>query len=212
MADYAAYEARYRVVPEQAEALDGLLIHYVRDFLAVERKSVELLRELLLRGRYRIFTVRLRETDACAAYLMGYPVDGGRYFFLDFFAVDPAFRGRGLGGWTLHALAGLLGVEGLFFELEIPGEDAAPYEESVRRIGFYERLGAYRLPVDYALLLGDGTLFPMYFYFLPYTAARPERVSVEEAIMVAFEYTYGVMPSAYPGWRATLATILGSLG
>ena len=45
MADYAAYEARYRVVPEQAEALDGLLIHYVRDFLAVERKSVELLRE-----------------------------------------------------------------------------------------------------------------------------------------------------------------------
>jgi GNAT superfamily N-acetyltransferase len=199
------------VVPEQAEALDALLAHYVRDFLAAERKSEELLRELLLRGRYRILTVRLQETGACAAYLMGYPVDGGRYFFLDFFAVDPAFRGGGLGGWTLRSLAGLLGVEGLFFELEIPGEDAPPYEESVRRIGFYERLGAYRLPVDYALLLGDGTLFPMYFYYLPFTAGRPDRASVEEAIRVTFDHTYGVMPLAFPGWRTTLAEILGSL-
>jgi ribosomal protein S18 acetylase RimI-like enzyme len=211
MADYAAYDQQYRIVPEQAGALDGLLLHYVRDFLAVERKSEELLRELLLRGQYRILTVRSQETNACAAYLMGYPVEGGRHFFLDFFAVDPAFRGGGLGAWTLRSLAGLLGVDGLFFELEIPGEDAPPYDESVRRIGFYERLGACRLPVEYALLLGDGSLYPMHFYYLPFTAVMPDRLSVREAITAAYDYTYGVMPAACPGWRQTLADILATV-
>ncbi len=200
------------MVPEQAGALDGLLLHYVRDFIAVERKSEELLRELLRRGQYRILTVRLQETGACAAYLMGYPVEGDRYFFLDFFAVDPAFRGGGLGAWTLRTLAGLLGVDGLFFELEIPGEDAPPYDQSVRRIAFYERLGAHRLPVEYGLLLGDGSLFPMHFYYLPFVAGMPDRASVKEAIAVTFDYTYGVMPAAYPGWRQTLADILGTVG
>lgn len=212
MADYAVYDERYRMVAEQAGTLDELLPHYVRDFIALERKSEELLRELLLRGRYRIFTVRSRETGTCAAYLMGYPVEGDQYFFLDFFAVDPAFRGGGLGAWTLRTLSGLLGVDGLFFELEIPGEDAEPEDQSVRRIGFYERLGACRLPVEYALLLGDGSLFPMYFYYLPFTAGMPERVSVKEAITVTFDYTYGVMPAAYPQWRQTLVAILGTVG
>ena len=124
MADYAAYDNHYRVVPEQAEVLDRLLPHYVRDFLAVERKSEPLLRELLRRGQYRILSVRTQETGTHAAYLMGYPVEGERFFFLDFFAVDPAFRGGGLGAWTLRTLGKLLGVEGLFFELEIPGEEA----------------------------------------------------------------------------------------
>jgi len=211
MAEQSAYDDRYKVVPEPAGTLDELLPHYVKDFIAAERKSEELLRELLLRGNYRIFTVRSRETGLCAAYLMGYLVDGARYFFLDFFAVDPAFRGGGLGGWTLRALSGVLGVDGLFFELEIPAEDAGSDDQNVRRIGFYERLGARRLPIDYGLLLTDGTLFPMYFYFLPFTEAKPERISVEEAVMVAYEYTYGIMPAAYPGWRMTLASILGSL-
>jgi GNAT superfamily N-acetyltransferase len=211
MADYTAYDERYRVAPEPAGALDGLMLHYVRDFLAVERKSETLLRELLERGQYRIYSVRSQETDVRAAYLMGYPVDGSRYFFLDFFAVDPAFRGGGLGAWTLRTLAALLGVDGLFFELEIPAEDAAPYDESVRRIGFYERLGACRLPVEYALLLDDGSLYPMYFYYLPISPGMPDRASVKEAIAVTFDYTYGVMPATYPKWRQTLVDILGTV-
>ncbi len=208
MADYATYDERYRVAPEPPGALDRILPHYVRDFLAVERKSEALLRELLQRGQYRIISVLSQETGRHAAYLMGYPVDGGRYFFLDFFAVDPAFRGGGLGAWTLRSLAGLLGVDGLFFELEIPVEDAHPTEESVRRIAFYERLGAFRLPVEYSLLLGDGSLYPMHFYYLPFNGALPDRDSVKEAIATTFDYTYGVMPAEYPRWRQALSDIL----
>ena len=211
MADYAAYDKRYRLAAEQPEALDRLLPHYVRDFLAVERKSEALLRELLRRGQYRILSVHSQETGTHAAYLMGYPVDGERYFFLDFFAVDPAFRGGGLGKWTLLTLGAMLGVEGLFFELEIPGELAQPHDESVRRIGFYDRLGAHRLPVEYALLHGDGSLFPMYFYYLPFVSELPDRGSIKEAIAVAYDYTYSFVTAEYPRWRETLASILSTV-
>jgi ribosomal protein S18 acetylase RimI-like enzyme len=211
MADTAEYDRRYKLAVEQPEALDRLLPHYVLDFLPVERKSEALLRELLRRGQYRIFSVCTQDTGAYAAYLMGYPVDGDRYFFLDFFAVDPAFRGGGLGKWTLLTLGAMLGVDGLFFELEIPGEDAQPHEETVRRVAFYDRLGAHRLPVEYALLHADGSLFPMYFYYLPFAGGMPDRGAVKEAIAVAYDYTYGFVPADYPRWRQTLAFILATV-
>ncbi len=211
MADYAEYDRRYRLAAEQPGALDRLLPHYVRDFLPVERKSEDLLRDLLRRGQYRIFSVHSQETGAYAAYLMGYPVEGERYFFLDFFAVDPAFRGGGLGKWTLLTLGAMLGVDGLFFELEIPGEAAQPHDESVRRIAFYDRLGAHRLPVEYALMHADGSLFPMYFYYLPFAGGVPDRSSVKEAIAVAYDYTYSLTPAEYPRWRQTLALILATV-
>ena len=40
----------------------------------------------------------------------------------------------------------------------------------------------------------------------------PDRLSVREAITVAYDYTCGVMPAAYPGWRQTLADILATVG
>ena len=212
MTEHAAYGEDFRMVQEAPETLDALLPRYVLDFPAVERKPELLLRELLSRGHYRLLAVRSRETGACAAYLMGYPVGGTRHFFLDFFAVEPGFRGCGLGAWTLRTLGATLGVDGLFFELEIPAEDAARDDPRVRRLDFYKRLGAFSLPVDYALLLEDGTLFPMLFCCLPFVAETPDLRAVREAVSTAYEYTYGIMPEAYPGWRATLARILESLG
>ena len=205
------FESRFRLVTEPAAALDAVLPGYLRDFPAEERKPEVLLRRLLAGGGYRLMTVRETVTNVRAAYLMGYPVDRGRCFFLDFLAVEPAFRGTGVGSWTVRALAETAGADGLFLELEIPGPDEGQAGERVRRLRFYERMGAFRLRVDYGLLQEDGGVFPMLLYYLPHRAAAPGRDAVEDALSRTFSITYGLLPERYPNWRAALARVLASV-
>ena len=204
-------ENRFRLAAEPAAGLDEILPGYLRDFPAEERKPEMLLRRLLGSGPYRLMTVRETATNARAAYLMGYPVDRGRCFFLDFLAVEPAFRGTGVGSWTVRALAEAVAADGLFLELEIPGPDEGQTGERTRRLRFYERMGAFRLPVDYGLLQEDGGLFPMLLYYLPHRAAAPGLDAVEDALSMTFSITYGLLPERYPTWRAALAKALASV-
>lgn len=211
MSSYAPMEERVLLTAEPPAALDTFYADYAADFPAEERKSRVLLEELLRRGAYRIIGARDRESGALAAYLMGYPVCEGHHFWLDFYAVRRAGRGAGLGSWILRNLHRIVPCEGLFIEVDPVRPDDGDDSPAVRRIRFYERMGAWPLPVDYSLLLEDGSLFPMLLYYLPWTGTAPDRAAVATAITTTFEYTYGVMPEAYPIWRDTLAMILGTV-
>ena len=191
---------------EPPAAFGEIYPHYLRDFPAPVRKSRALAGELLHRGHYRIVTARRRDDASLAAYAMGYPVNGGRCFWLDFFAVVPERRGAGLGEWFLRNLPRVLPMRGMFLEIEFP---ETPDQQ--KRVRFYKRMGAFPLPLDYALLPEGGGLLPMMLYYLPCGPGRPDGPAVARAVTTTFEHTYGVMPEPYPHWRERLDGILATL-
>lgn len=82
-----------------------------------------------------------------------YPLSSAPALFLEYFAVDSAERGRGIGTrlWGHIHESGLgLRSEGFVFEVDDPEEEDLASEEARtrrRRVDFYTRLGARFLPV-----------------------------------------------------------------
>lgn len=76
--------------------------------------------------------------------------------FLRYLAVDPDVRGEGIGALLFDRVRG---AEPMFWEVEDPGAaDSPTYRDRVRRVRFYERLGAVTLPVrDYRMPNLDGS-------------------------------------------------------
>ena len=139
----------YTLRMESATALAMIYPFYERDFPVYERKSLELLQWMLQQCDYQLLTVRRPEDEAMAAYLMGYAVGEGGFFWLDYYAVLPSFRNQGIGAWAIRRLFDVLSVRGLFLEVEYPeSEDPEVFRQQRRRIGFYERLGAVPLRIS----------------------------------------------------------------
>ncbi len=98
------------------------------------------------------------------------PLRGLRTGYVEYFAVRSGLRGRGLGSGLWRALLDeaerARDVAAVIFEVEDPADtaDAEEAEERRRRIRFYERLGALRLPVRgfHAVNLDDTGTEPMY--------------------------------------------------
>ena len=84
-------------------------------------------------GRYR--------NGRLAAYAFFYRHDS-RVLLLDYFAVTPELRGRGVGSAFLAALDAVLGGVCILGEVEMPdSHDAGLNAMRLRRIAFYERAG-----------------------------------------------------------------------
>ena len=92
-----------------------------------------------------------------------YVIRDERLAYLFFFAVDKAFRGRGIGAEALGQLIRLYEGKTFFLAIEPLDETADNYDMRVRRLGFYLRSGLHPLdqwaregPVVYTLL-GSGS-------------------------------------------------------
>ena len=78
----------------------------------------------------------------------------------------------------------------MFVEVEIPGENQATRDQQIRRVNFYERLGARRLNIPYKLPTNDGG-FPMYLYFRPSSNAhRLPKEQIQAAIEEVFQFIH----------------------
>ena len=116
-------------------------------------------RALALRGAYRVFAYR--EKGAVLAYGIFAHCPGAA--LLDYLAVDPALRGRGLGTRFFQALQGAARQLGApFFLIEALEGAQTPAEKEVRRrrIQFYTRCGcretgifSFLFGVEYQILL-----------------------------------------------------------
>jgi len=99
---------------------------------------------------------------------------------LGYLAVAPAGRNRGVGTSLLrHVLerARVDGAGAVVLEVEDPDETDDPEERVLRerRIGFYTRVGAVRLPLTWLVPYADGSgTEPMYLLWVPVTAPPPE--------------------------------------
>jgi GNAT superfamily N-acetyltransferase len=118
---------------------DGFPPHQRSDFGSVTagREPGELALALTGPGRPRGFAV-LR------------PLGATGWIFLRYFVVDATQRSQGLGGVMWDELAGRLRASGyslLVFDVDDPDQPGQA-QDGTRRIAFYERHGAARLPVS----------------------------------------------------------------
>ena len=141
----------------QIRALHEKQMH--RDFPPSELKGVESILSLCRRGEYDVLAADLY--GELVAYALVFRPKDGRAMLLDYLAVEPHLRGKGLGTQLLHQLCAYYAeaADSLMIECERP--KAAPDEaEARRRIRFYEHGGAsmtdvriWLFDVEYSILV-----------------------------------------------------------
>ncbi|MCM3766377.1 GNAT family N-acetyltransferase [Neobacillus niacini] len=160
---------------------------FAKDFPIEERKTYDQLEFLLSKKKYKLLVAKQRNNNELVGYAFIYELEQVNAIWLDYMAVNKEFRNKGYGAILLNHLAqykqdGL----GLFFEVEIPVEGENKNNQ-LRRIHFYERLGAKKLEVGYEFPTSNGG-FPMYLFFK--ASSDLQKLSsklIREAIAEAFE-------------------------
>lgn len=124
------------------------------DFPLLERRPLASCRTLFRRRQYRCFV--LEKSGVRAAYAAFIDL-GGRFVFLEYLAVAPQMRSSGVGSAFLPQLAAQFPGRTLMWECEAPDAARSPAEREKRerRIAFYERLGARRIPQRWKLMGGE---------------------------------------------------------
>lgn len=73
-----------------------------------------------------------------------------------FFAVDSRIRGRGYGTKAISLMKEKLGDTAMIYSVEALNPDAPNYEQRLKRVALYERLGSHRTGIVY--MAGDAEL------------------------------------------------------
>ncbi len=158
---------------------------------------------------------RLLYTASLDSHLIGFailvPIVAPGIHLLEYLAVSPAQRNRGVGAQLLRSVTAALsdGTDGILLEIESP-EDAADEERLMRdrRIGFYLRQGA--VPVTCAPnyqvpdMTGPSTLGMKLFWLPLQDASPPSGTRLRDCIVGIFSKSYG-LPATAPIPAAVLA-------
>lgn len=188
--------SRIRLVEGSVRDLNMVYIQMKTDFPAAERKSLAHIRQLMMKGRYRLLLAHDPERDADVGYAFVFEPAAPRVLWLDYMAIYPRCQGAGHGSALFTEIA-RLGESGLGVLLEVERADSRAkrlLRDQERRIAFYRRLGAEVLEVDYQLPTASGSL-PLHLYFKPSPGVTSlRREEIQAAISAAFDYIHSDMP------------------
>lgn len=162
--------------------LDKVEKTYNASFPEAERRAFSLVRGLVdIEQRFSVFT--LMKDGEYVGFITAWSFAG--FTYIEHFAINPSARNGGVGGQAMRAFMASCGSP-IVLEVEIPAD-----EMSVRRIGFYERLGY--------------TLDSHTYFQPPYRKGEPPlemrlmsygdinlRQSFEEVKRNLYQYVYGV--------------------
>ncbi|HEX2925463.1 MAG TPA: GNAT family N-acetyltransferase [Ruminiclostridium sp.] len=162
-----------------------------KDFAPDELKKLTHLELLMSENKYRLLLAQDKTINKTVGYAFVYEITEPKTLWLDYMVIESKFQSAGYGSVLYEKIAGFYpGILGVFSEVEIPDPTDVTYTNQLRRIRFYERLGAKRLSFDYRLPTYDGGL-PMYLYF---RASAPVNhltgQEIKEAVNSAFEYIH----------------------
>ena len=120
-----------------------------RDFPPEELKPYDGMAKMMAKGWYEPLALVGEEGGEMGAYAFQTVVPGCRCALLDYFAVLPSLRGKGVGAAALKALTGHYAgrMDALIIECEHPAEAPDP-AAARRRIGFYLRAGARATAIE----------------------------------------------------------------
>jgi ribosomal protein S18 acetylase RimI-like enzyme len=182
-----------KIVEGTIHDLKNVYQRFTADFASDELKSFEHLKLLMTKKRYKLLVAKDPMMDEFVGYAFIYEFNHLQAIWIDYIAIDNQLRGSGYGSLLFQKLSNWKqnGFIGLFIEVEIPENDeGATRENQLRRIRFYERLGAKRLTFPYQLPTIHGGL-PMYLYFCP--SPHVEKLSkeqIKEAISEVFTFIH----------------------
>ncbi|WP_462410810.1 GNAT family N-acetyltransferase [Neobacillus sp. Marseille-QA0830] len=181
------------IIEGELEDLRDVYQRFLQDFPPDEIKKYEHLELLLAKKNYRFLLAKHKIFDEIVGYAFTYEFEHVKAIWLDYMAIDERYRNAGYGTLLFNKIAQSKqdGIIGMFIEVEIPEEEDGPKrEEQLRRINFYERLGARKLNVPYQLPTNSGG-FPMYLYFRPSSNVQllPKK-QIQEAIAEVFGYIH----------------------
>lgn len=173
--------------------LKDVYARFKKDFASDERKDYAHLEMLMVKKKYKLILAKHKVFNEIIGYAFIYEIDNQKVLWLDYMAIDLKFQNAGYGTLLFNKIAESKqeGILGIFLEVEMPTDkDENIKEEQMRRIKFYERLGANRLKFEYQLPTNNGG-FPMYFYFRPSPNVRIlPKEQIKETIASAFEYIH----------------------
>jgi GNAT superfamily N-acetyltransferase len=178
-----------KIVEGSIDDLKNIYQRFTDDFASEELKSYQHLKLLMSKRNYKLLLAIDSAIDETVGYAFIYEFDQIQAIWLDYMAIDNQFRGSGYGSLLFKKLTKWKqnGVSGIFIEVEIPEEtEGVTRENQLRRIHFYGRLGAKKLPIPYQLPTKEGGL-PMYLYF--WSSPHIERLpkgQIQEAISEVF--------------------------
>lgn len=147
--------------------LDAIYESYALEFPENEKKTKYQLKQLMLRGAYHMLIAEELAEDQLIhriGFACLYVPQDEDFIWLDYLVIERAYQSKGYGSKFFEEMMHMWSNrKGMFIEIEIPeGDDI----NQVRRIAYYEKLGAKRLPINYHLPTEVDDM-AMYLYFKP---------------------------------------------
>ena len=165
--------------------LDSIYESYALEFHENERKTKYQLKQLMIRGAYHLLIAEEHAEDQ-AIHLIGfaclYVPQNEDFIWLDYLVIERAYQSKGYGSKFFEEMMRMWSDrKGMFIEIEIPkGDDI----NQVRRIAYYEKLGAKRLPINYHLPTEVDDM-AMYLYFKENSSVNLSKAYIQKAINLA---------------------------
>ena len=168
----------------------------INDFLAVyddmllqfppcELKTKERFTELFKTGVYKLFLCSF-------GYMLILEENITNTIWLDYFAVYKKFHSQGKGSEMLRAMIQFFSkYSGCYLELECPDEK---FPDTLRRVKFYEKFGAYNLDMNYFYPAKDKP-FRMELFFLPFGSKKPDKDTVFLSVKNVFNTLHSDVPN-----------------
>jgi GNAT superfamily N-acetyltransferase len=168
---------------------------FEREFAAKERKDYQHLISLINGGKYKLFLAKDRGLNHIVGYAFVYKIDYPLALWLDYIAIDVPYQNLGYGTLLFNKIIEYCSeFLGLFLEVEIPDKENFGFIQQLRRIKFYERLGARKLAIHYKCpTVHDG--LPMYLYFWPSPCTLMlHKEQIQAAITAVFDDVHSDQP------------------
>lgn len=159
----------------------------IEEFPESERKAKDVFIRLFETGDYRLL-IAYNGTGLEVGYAFLYTIRKLGVLWLDFIVIHPEFQGKGYGSKFFEKMGSFYdSYIGMFLEVEIPEE---ANENQMRRISFYERMGAVRVNLKYYLPNEFGGL-EMYLYYKSCNSnSFPEAEVIISTIESAYEFIH----------------------
>lgn len=140
--------------PARASEFAALMRLYEEAIPASERKAEAQIASMMRDPNYRFLAALL--DGALVGFAIAYGFQRERLSLLEYMAVDPAHRSKGIGGRLFHAVTSLFHMAApLLLEVDSDGEPSADHAQRAARKRFYRRLGCREIAgLVYILPLG----------------------------------------------------------
>jgi GNAT superfamily N-acetyltransferase len=179
------------IVEGNIDDFNGAYQKLSAEFPPEELKSFEHLKHLLFHKRYKLLLAKSKERNLTVGFALIYKLRCFPAIWLDYIVIDKKFQNAGYGSLFMRRLVHSFGTAGIFIEVEIPEEKKGrTQDQQIRRINFYERLGANSLQIPYKLPTNEGG-FSMNLYFLPGSGvSQLTKEQIQETIAEVFDYIH----------------------